>query len=71
MDGELKAKLVEAIRGPEGMPDLLYALRDLCYEMAGEQRNISQDNNKAKVWERVAWTLNKAAGQAIPLLEIC
>jgi hypothetical protein len=71
MDGELRAKLLEAMRGAEGMPDLLYALRDLCYEMGRDQRNIGPNHNNAKVWERVGWTLNKAAGQSIPLLEIC
>jgi hypothetical protein len=70
MDGELKAKLLEAMRKPEGMPNLLYALRDLCYEMAGDQRTISQSKDKARSWDRVGWTLNKAAGQAIALLEI-
>jgi hypothetical protein len=68
-DEQLKSALLDAMRRRGGLPDLLYQLRDICREMADEQREVIQDEATAGCWERVAKTLHTAAGQSIPLIE--
>ena len=68
-DEQLKYALLEAMRRCGGLCDLLYQLRDICRERANEQREVIQDKAKANCWEKVANTLNTAAGQAIALIE--
>jgi hypothetical protein len=69
-DASLKAYLFEAMRGPGGVPDFLYRLRDLMREMAQDQREVVRDERLAKVWEEVARIIGRAADKSIPLLPI-
>jgi hypothetical protein len=66
----LKQQLLEAMSGPGGAPEFFYALRDLMEEMAADQRNIRQDEEKAQIWDGLARAMNRAAGKSIPLLEV-
>lgn len=67
---ELKDALWEAMRGHGGITEVLHLLRDLSREMAKDQREIVQDERKANAWEKLSSTLEKAAEQSLPLLDI-
>jgi hypothetical protein len=70
MNMNLKDTLWEAIRGPGGITEVLSLLCQLSREMAKDQREIMQDERRARIWEKVAQHLNEASGKSLPLSEL-
>jgi hypothetical protein len=64
-DEQLKGILWEAICRPGGVPEVLLLLREIALEMAEDQREVVQNERKAKIWKDLASALSQAANKSL------